>query len=86
MKKKFLYDAMPAGFKFKKPTNLVPPEDTDLDSAFDHLLASSNRLEDEAPSKPHPFFGALSHAEWQSLALRHAELHLGFVHPAAEFT
>ena len=32
-----------------------------------------------APSSPHPFFGPMSVAEWQTYYLRHAELHLSFL-------
>jgi hypothetical protein len=33
------------------------------------------------PSSPHPFFGAMSPAEWRAYYLRHAELHLSFLDP-----
>ncbi len=32
-----------------------------------------------APGMPHPFFGAMTAAEWQVYYLRHAELHLSFL-------
>ncbi len=83
MKKKFLTDTMPAGYKFKETTRIMPPVDTNQEAALDNFIAALERLENETPTHRHPFVGKLSHGEWRQLALRHAELHLSFVHPVA---
>jgi hypothetical protein len=41
-----------------------------------------SRLKAAPPSGPNVIFGPMSHQEWQSMHLRHAELHLGYLHPA----
>jgi len=41
------------------------------------------RLEGSAPTAPNALFGPLTHREWIQMNLRHAELHLGFMHPGA---
>ena len=45
------------------------------------LERAVGRLVKETPPHPHPFFGALTREEWIKLQLRHAELHLGYLHP-----
>jgi hypothetical protein len=46
------------------------------------LRRAIDRLErDQSPPHPSPVFGPMSHDEWIRLNLRHAELHLGFLHP-----
>jgi len=45
------------------------------------LRASIARLEASAPTNSNPLFGKLTHDEWKSLHMRHAELHLGFFDP-----
>jgi len=41
------------------------------------------RLQAGTPGFPHPFFGPLTNEEWMMLHLRHAELHLSFLHPTS---
>ena len=81
VKRRFLYDSMPSGYQFRSETVLVPSSDTNLDRAVEHLRRSFDRLQWDPPTKPHPLLSKLTHQEWQALALRHAELHLSFVHP-----
>ena len=81
MKNRFIYSSMPAGYKFRTKTVLEPPADVDATAALEHLSVTLKRLSGEAPTHPHPLIGYLSHDEWKNLALRHAELHLSFVHP-----
>ncbi|MCA9215853.1 MAG: DUF1569 domain-containing protein [Planctomycetales bacterium] len=83
MKKKFVYQAMPSGFNFRKKTRLQPPADVDQEEAFAHLRRMLDRLTNEAPTQAHPLIGKLSKEEWYQLSLRHAELHLSFVHPTS---
>ena len=80
-KQRFLYESMPSGYQFRSETVLVPPTDTDLPYAIEHLRCSMDRLQNDPPTQPHPLLGKLTHKEWQFLALRHAELHLSFIHP-----
>lgn len=57
-------------------------EDVPTDEAADHLRRSLARLKSGEPC-PHdsPILGPASHADRIALNLRHAELHLGFLHP-----
>lgn len=57
-------------------------DDVTIAEGLSRLRAALNRLEAGPPSKPNPLFGALSFDEWQRLHIRHAELHLSFVHPS----
>lgn len=44
------------------------------------MRASFERLDRECPTKPDAGFGRLSHAEWRTLHIRHAEHHLSYFH------
>ena len=46
-----------------------------------HFQKAFARLTQEVPTQPNPLLGPLTHAEWTSLHLRHAELHLSFLRP-----
>ncbi len=50
---------------------------------LERLTRAFERLKVEAPTRPNPIFGPMSHAEWIELHLRHAELHLSFLDPGA---
>ena len=79
-KRKFLYAPMPPGLKI--PTvkgGTLATEVVPLEAALVQLRKAATRLQAEAPTLPHPIFGALKHDEWIALHLRHAELHLGFM-------
>lgn len=45
------------------------------------LRKALDRLEKNPPTTPNPLFGHMPHEEWLLLHIRHAELHLSFVHP-----
>lgn len=60
----------------------VGADDAPAPAALARLRAALDRLEQSAPTAPNPVFGPLTHEEWTALHLRHAELHLGFVHPS----
>jgi hypothetical protein len=53
-------------------------EDVETDAAMAELRASWERIQQETPMLPHPFFGPLTAEEWVQLQLRHSELHQGF--------
>ena len=74
---------MPAGFKLPAKASRLQPGDVTVEEGLEHLKRAIARYETETPSAPHPFFGKLARQEWVSLTLRHAELHMSFVHPAS---
>jgi Protein of unknown function (DUF1569) len=82
MRKKFVTDAMPAGFQFRPQMEpFRPAENADAKTALSELRTQLTRLKREAPTAPHPFFGKMTHEEWIGLHLRHCELHLSFLVP-----
>jgi len=52
-----------------------------LDEGLDRIRGAIARFKGAPPTKPNPIFGPLTHDEWKAMHLRHAELHLGFLHP-----
>jgi hypothetical protein len=83
-KRRLIEGPMPAGFKLKGTAVriLVPGVDTELDTALQALRDSIARWQKGAPTHPHFILGPMTPAQWDSLQLRHAELHMSFVHPA----
>lgn len=82
MKKKFIHGSLPAGKRIpgvEGGTWGIEP--ITLDDGLGRLRAAWDRLMDKPPSSPNVIFGPLSHEEWAQLHLRHAELHLSFLHP-----
>ena len=80
MKKRFLYKAMPAGVKIPSAAGGTFGIDVlSTDEGLERLRRAYGRLKAEAPARPHPLFGRLTHDEWINGHLRHAELHLSFV-------
>lgn len=82
IKNNILTKGMPAGIPLpKEAARILIPDQTEIQPALDHLRSSINRLKEESPKKPSPFFGDMAPQEWVALTLRHAELHLSFVIP-----
>ncbi len=82
MRRRMCSGRMPAGVKIPRVDGgTVGFEDSPVDAAEARLRAAIVRLEREAPSRPSPLFGPMSHNEWKGLNLRHCELHLSFLHP-----
>ncbi len=82
MRKKFVTALMPSGFQFTPQMEPFRPDDkANAQAALSELRKQLTRLEKEAPTAPHPFFGKMTHAEWIGLHLRHCELHLSFLVP-----
>jgi hypothetical protein len=82
MKKKFIHGELPAGKSIpgvEGGTWGIEP--ISADEGLSKLRAAWDRLQAKPPSVPNPIFGPLSHEEWIQLHLRHAELHLSFLHP-----
>jgi hypothetical protein len=50
------------------------------DEGLSRLRAGWSRLQGGMPRFPHPFFGMLTYEEWIMLHLRHAELHMSYLH------
>ena len=82
MRKKFVTSSMPSGFQFTPQMDAFRPDDNaDAKTALSELRQLLTRLEQEAPTAPHPFSGKMTHVEWIGLHLRHCELHLSFLVP-----
>jgi Protein of unknown function (DUF1569) len=83
IKKKVLRGPMKPGFKLPKDAGdgLVPKSAVSTQEGLKDLLATIERLHQEPRRKPSPIFGTMTHAEWDQLHMRHAELHLGFYVP-----
>lgn len=82
IKPRFLSNGMPAGFALpKEMKHFMPDDDATTATALEKLRLWIDRLKKEAPSRAHPAFGRLTHADWIRLHLRHGELHLSFIIP-----
>jgi hypothetical protein len=78
MKRKFLTQPIPAGFK--APKNFQPQE-ASVDEALCLLRTAIARQASENQRAMHPAFGKISKDEWTLFNLRHAEMHMSFVVP-----
>lgn len=82
MKNKFLNKGLPVGIRIPKvPGGTLAIEPLPTDEGTRRLKAALDRLEAQPPSHPSPAFGVMSREDWTKLQLRHAELHLSFLHP-----
>jgi hypothetical protein len=82
MKNSFLTKTMRAGFKLPQSAKALHPDsDLDLPAALDRLKQAIARYKQEQHHEPHPFLGNLAPQEYDSLHMRHSELHLSFVVP-----
>ena len=78
----FLNGPMPTGVKIPKVeggTHGIEP--CSLDEGHQRLIRAWDKLEKSPPTEPHLIFGPLSQEDWIKMHLRHAELHLSFLHP-----
>lgn len=83
-KKSFLYGEMPVGVRIPgQAQGTKATEELSLEDGYARFTRALERLERTAPTQPSVIFGPMTHAEWKALNLRHAELHLGFLHPTA---
>ncbi len=83
-KKRFLKKGVPPGFKIPANAKDVLPEERPVPEAIEAFRRAIRRLQQEDKRAHHPVFGKMSKDEWTQLHLRHAELHLSFVFPAAD--
>jgi len=62
---------------------VLPLDDVTIDKAMDRMNRVFARLGDgETMARRSPVFGTMTHDDWSLLHMRHAELHLSFMHPA----
>jgi hypothetical protein len=76
MKRKFLYGALPAGFKSAPE---FVPDGTSLEVELAALRKAVARQNEEPNRVLHPAFGNIGKEGWINCHLRHAELHLSFL-------
>lgn len=83
LKNKYLRKGMPAGVQIPKVENgTFATEAISTEEGADRLRKALARLRAPEPARfPSPAWGNLSDAERVVLNLRHAELHLSFLHP-----
>lgn len=82
LKRSFLTKPLKPGMRIPGlPGGTVGVRESGVEEAIAGLRAAADRLDRSAPPLPNPVFGALTHDEWRHLNLRHAELHLSFLHP-----
>ncbi|MCA9218582.1 MAG: DUF1569 domain-containing protein [Planctomycetales bacterium] len=72
------------GFKLPADAERVfwPNREFAVNEALSHLKESVEHYKSKGPLPKHPMFGNLSREQNDRMNCRHAELHLGFVHPA----
>ena len=82
-KNKFLRGPMPAGVRIPRVDGGTKgTEPLSLDEGLSRLRKAVDRLKAAPPAASSPVFGPMTHEEWRSNHLRHAELHLSFLHPS----
>ncbi len=82
LKGRFLSAGLPKGVRMAKiPGGTLGVEPMPTDEGLAKLMAALDRAEHSPPTQPSPVFGMMTHDEYIRGTLRHAELHLGFLHP-----
>ena len=54
------------------------------EQALAYLRSEAQHAENHAMTRPNPFFGRLTHDQWETLHCRHAELHFSFMRPCVD--
>jgi hypothetical protein len=81
-KNAFLRGQLPAGVHIPKiEGGTKGAEACALDEGHTRFRRAWDRLRAGPPTQPNIIFGPLTHEQWIGLNLRHAELHLSFLHP-----
>jgi len=81
-RQRFLSGPIPSGFRVPRSAReALVPERQDSQTGLAELRRAVGRLHDEIDRAPHPVLGELSLDEWDSLHLRHAEMHMSFLVP-----
>lgn len=79
--KPMLLKGLPAGFRMPKvEAGTYGCEPMSVDDGERKLLAAIDRLERGTPPPRHAILGKLTREQWIQMHLRHAELHLSFLH------
>lgn len=83
LKNKYIRKGLPAGVKIPKVENgTFATEEVSTDIGADRLRKALARLNSDEPAKfDSPAWGKMPQEERIALNLRHAELHMGFLHP-----
>ncbi len=80
MKNSFLKKPLPPGFRIQgAPEGTYGVDKLSTQDGLTRLEAACRRLKQTAPEHPNPVFGPLTHEEWITLNVGHANLHFGFV-------
>lgn len=81
-RQRFLKGPIPAGIRLNRAARdaLVPPP-MSSQAGLAELRRAIERLRHETDRAPHPVLGELSLDEWDSLHLRHSEMHMSFMAP-----
>ena len=84
MKNRVINKGMMPGMKIGRvPGGTLGTEVMSPDEGLSRFRTAMERLRTTDPAKPNPVFGPLTHEQWIQLNLRHAELHMSFMTPAA---
>lgn len=79
-KNKFMKGPMPRGVKIPGIENgTFATEVVSLEDGVEHLRRSIERLKREKPTQKSVLFGEMTHQEWVTGTLRHAELHMSYL-------
>jgi len=62
----------------KAAISVAYPDAGSLHEALDDLRRAVERTRTENMTAKHPAFGTMTHEEWNTLHLRHSEMHLSF--------
>jgi len=62
----------------KAAISVAYPDAGSLHEALDDLRRTVERTRTENMTAKHPAFGTMTHEEWNTLHLRHSEMHLSF--------
>jgi len=81
-KNKVLRGPMKPGFQLPpKFASALIPDPTADQAGLDALRTAVRRWKSEPQRHPHGFFGPLTPAEWETIMLKHAALHMSFLVP-----
>lgn len=81
MKRRFLTQPMPPGFKLPARAGSMLPPETNWDGGLANFRLAIDRVKQETRRCPHPAFGPMTIDEWNQTHCRHSELHLSFLLP-----
>jgi hypothetical protein len=82
MRNRILTKGMMSGVKIRGiEGGTLGTEALSTDEGLQRFRSAMQRLKSTSPAIVNPVFGRLTHEQWIQLNLRHAELHLSFLHP-----